>query len=447
MLKRKIEEQFMKWKRTPGRKPLIVRGVRQCGKTFSVTAFAESNYENVVYVNFVKQESLKLAFKGAKDVDTILMNLSATMRGVKFIPGSTCIILDEIQDCKDARTALKFFKMDGRYDIIATGSLLGVKGYGDDKKKKKEEEKTASVPVGYEKIVDMYPLDFEEFLWANGITENIIDEIRKHFNEETPVPDGLHVPLNDLFRKYAVVGGMPEAVNTFLETNNISDVYEVQQNIIEEYKDDMVKYAADEDKARIRECFESIPRQLAKENKKFQYSVVKKGGRSSEYISCLQWIEDAGIIKRCYNTCITELPLDGNAINDYFKVYMGDMGLFVSMLEYGTQADILSGNLLGYKGAIFENLFADIFTKMGRKLYFFRKDTGLEIDFLMRYRGKCTLVEVKATNGNAKSTRTILKNHDVYHVDSAIKLGDCNVGRSDKLLTIPFYMAFLLNEP
>ena len=159
----------MKWKRTPGRKPLIVRGVRQCGKTFSVTAFAECNYQNVVYVNFVKQESLKLAFKGAKDVDTILKNLSASMRGVKFIPGSTCIILDEIQDCKDARTALKFFKMDGRYDIIATGSLLGVKGYGDDKKKKKEEEKTASVPVGYEKIVDMYRLDFDEFLWANGI--------------------------------------------------------------------------------------------------------------------------------------------------------------------------------------------------------------------------------------------------------------------------------------
>src|SRR5574344_2020610 len=189
MLKRKIEEQFMKWKRTPGRKPLIVRGV-------------------------------------------------------KFIPGNTCIILDEIQDCKDARTALKFFKMDGRYDIIATGSLLGVKG---------------SVPVGYEKIVDMYPLDFEEFLWANGISENIIDEIRKHFNEETPVPDGLHVPLNDLFRKYAVVGGMPEAVNTFLETNNISDVYDIQKNIIEEYEDDMVKYASDADKARIRECFESIP--------------------------------------------------------------------------------------------------------------------------------------------------------------------------------------------
>jgi len=446
MLKRKIEEQFAKWKNSANRKPLIVRGVRQCGKTFSVTAFAKSNYENVVYINFVKHEALKLAFKGTKDVDTILMNISAAMRGVKFVPGKTCIILDEIQDCKDARTALKFFKIDGRFDIIATGSLLGVKGYGDEKKNKNE-EKIASVPVGYEKIIDMYPLDFEEFLWASGISDAIIAEIKKHFIDETPVPEGLHVPINDLFRKYAVVGGMPEAVNTFFETNNISDVYEVQKNIVEEYKDDMVKYAADEDKPRIRECFESIPRQLAKDNKKFQYSVVKKGGRSSEYISCLQWIEDAGIIKRCYNTHITELPLDGNAINDYFKVYMGDMGLFVSMLEYGTQADILRGNLLGYKGAIFENLFADIFTKMGRQLYFFHKDSGLEIDFLMRYRGKCTLVEVKSTTGNAKSTKTILKNHDVYHVDSAIKLGDYNVGRSGNLLTIPFYMAFLLNEP
>jgi len=446
MLRRKIEEQFVKWKKTANRKPLIVRGVRQCGKTFSVMAFAESNYENVVYINFVKQEAIKLAFKNAKDVDSILLNLSAAMRGVKFVPGKTCIILDEIQDCKDARTALKFFKMDGRFDIIGTGSLLGVKGYGDEKKKK-EGETSASVPVGYEKIIDMYPLDFEEFLWANGISESIIDEIKKHFNEETPVPDGIHTPMNDLFRKYAVVGGMPEVVNTFLETNNIGDVYEVQRNIVEEYKDDMIKYSADEDKARIRECFESIPRQLAKDNKKFQYSVVKKGGRSSEYISCLQWIEDAGIIKRCYNTHITELPLDGNAITDNFKVYMGDMGLFVSMLEYGTQADILRGNLLGYKGAIFENLSADIFTKMGRNLYYFHKDSGLEVDFLMRYKGECTLVEVKATTGNAKSTKTILKNHDVYHVDSAIKLGDYNVGRNDNLLTIPFYMAFLLNEP
>ena len=446
MLKRKIEEQFIKWKNTANRKPLIVRGVRQCGKTFSVTAFAESNYENVIYINFVKQESLKLAFKNAKDVDTILMNISAAMRGVKFVPGKTCIILDEIQDCKDARTALKFFKMDGRYDIIATGSLLGVKGYGDEGKKK-EDEKTASVPVGYEKIIDMYPLDFEEFLWANGISDLIISEIKKHFREESPVPEGLHVPMNDLFRKYAVVGGMPEAVNTFLQTGNINDVYDIQKNIIEEYEDDMVKYASDADKARIRECFESIPRQLAKENKKFQYSLVKKGGRSSEYISCLQWIEDAGIIKRCYNTSITELPLDGNAINDCFKVYMGDTGLFVSMLEFGTQADILRGNLLGYKGAIFENLFADIFTKMGRKLYYFHKDTGLEVDFLIRYKGKCTPVELKSTTGNTKSTRTVLKNHNVYHIDSAIKLGDYNIGRSDGILTLPFYMASLLNEP
>ena len=293
----------------------------------------------------------------------------------------------------------------------------------------------------------MYPLDFEEFLWANGISDMIISEIKKHFREENPVPEGLHVPMNDLFRKYAVVGGMPEAVNTFLQTGNINDVYDIQKNIIEEYEDDMVKYASDADKARIRECFESIPRQLAKENKKFQYSLVKKGGRSSEYISCLQWIEDAGIIKRCYNTSITELPLDGNAINDCFKVYMGDTGLFVSMLEFGTQADILRGNLLGYKGAIFENLFADIFTKMGRKLYYFHKDTGLEVDFLIRYKGKCTPVEVKSTTGNTKSTRTVLKNHNVYHIDSAIKLGDYNIGRSDGILTLPFYMAFLLNEP
>ena len=208
----------------------------------------------------------------------------------------------------------------------------------------------------------------------------------------------------------------------------------------------MVKYAENKDKVKIKECFESIPNQLSKENKKFKYSVVKKGTRASTYQGSLQWIEYAGIIRRCYNLSITELPLDGNAEKDVFKVYMQDTGLFISMLEDGTQYDILQGNLFGYKGAIFENLIADIFSKMGRKLYYYHKDSGLEVDFVMRYKSKCTLVEVKATNGNTKSTKTILKHPEKYHVYNAIKLGDYNVGRNDMILTLPLYMAFLLNE-
>ena len=220
-------------------------------------------------------------------------------------------------------------------------------------------------------------------------------------------------------------------------------VLEIQRNI-DQYEDDMIKYADDSDKPRIRECFESIPKQLAKENKKFQYSVVRKGGKASQFAGSLQWIEDAGIICRCHNLSITELPLDGNAIDEVFKVYMVDTGLFVSMLEDGTQLDIIRGNLFGYKGAIFENLIADIFTKLGRKLYYYRKDSGLEVDFVMRYAGECTLVEVKATSGNVKSTKTILAHPEKYHVSKAIKLGDYNVGVSGMVATLPLYMAFLL---
>lgn len=354
-----------------------------------------------------------------------------------FEPNNTVIILDEIQECPEARTALKFFKLDGRYDVIGTGSLLGVKGYGKSPK---------SIPVGFETIVDMYPLDFEEFLWANGINKSIIDYLKDNLQSETPVPDALHKKLKDLLNQYVVVGGMPAVVDSFVSSKNLNDIYDLQQNIVRDYEDDMVKYADNSSKPYTKDCFQSIPKQLAKENKKFQYSVIKKNAKSSNYASSLQWIEDAGIIRKCYNLSNLELPLDGNAITDCFKVYMVDTGLFVSMLERGTQYDILQGNLLGYKGAIFENLLADIFSKSGRKLYYYHKDSGLEIDFVIRYKGKCTLVEVKATTGNAKSLKTILKNHEKYHVEQAIKLGDYNIGRSGSVLTLPLYMGFLIDS-
>lgn len=377
----------------------------------------------------------------------MVINISAMIPGSVFLPKQTCLILDEIQECPAARTALKFFQMDGRYDVIATGSLLGVRGYGTRAGKDAGETYKNSIPVGYEKIVDMYPLDFEEFLWANGITEPVIDKVKECFENEMPVPDALHLRFRQLILQYTVVGGMPAAVNLFLQYHDLGKVLEEQRNIIAGYEDDMVKYADEADKSRIRECFESIPLQLSKENKKFQYAVVRKNSKASQYQGSLQWIEDAGIITRCRNLNITELPLDGNAMQDAFKVYMVDTGLFVSMLEDGTQFDILQGNLYGYKGAIFENLIADIFTKMKRKLYYFRKDSGLEVDFVIRYKGECVLVEVKAKDGNTKSTKTILANPDKYHVFHAIKLGDYNVGRSNQLLTIPLYMAFLLRQP
>ena len=446
MLKRKIETYLSEWKKSEGRKPLVIRGIRQCGKTYIVRRFAMENYESVVYMNFMLEPDKKSAFTGNVDVDTIILNLSALIQGSRFIEGKTCIILDEIQECKEARTALKSFCIDGRFDVIATGSLLGVRGYGKSKGKNEGGEGQDSVPVGYETMIEMYPLDFEEFLWANGIGDTVVDAVRSCFENEKAVPDGIHKAMMELLYRYVIVGGLPEVVNCFLETKNIELIYKAQRSLVAGYEEDMVKYADDVDKPNIRECFESIPRQLAKENKKFQYSMVRKGGRSSHFVGSIQWLEDAGIVKRCYNTQITELPLEGNSIKDCFKVYTTDIGILMAILDYGTQADILKGNLLGHKGAIFENLMADFLCKSGQKLYYFHKDSGLELDFLVRFKGECVVLEVKAKTGKAKSMTTVLKNKDVYHVRNAIKLGQYNVGREGNILTVPLYMGFLVGD-
>ena len=438
MLRRKIEQQLLQWKNIPDRKPLIIKGCRQCGKTYSVLEFARKHYEHTVYLNFFQNADYASIFSGSLEPDTLIMLMSALLGpGAVFEPGKTVIILDEIQECPEARTALKFFKLDGRFDVIGTGSLLGVRGYGREPR---------SIPVGYETVLDMYPLDFEEFLWANGITEPVIAALRQCLEEERPVPEALHNRFRKLLLQYIVVGGMPAAVQLFADTRQTGNVLQLQRDIIRSYEDDMIKYADKKDKGLIAECFRSIPAQLSKENKKFQYSVVKKGATSSRYAGSLQWIEDAGIISRCYNLALPELPLDGNAIKDVFKVYMKDTGLLIAMLEDGTQFEALQGKLYGYKGAICENLAADFFAKMGRKLYYYHKDSGLEIDFVMRWKGKCTLVEVKATTGNTKSAKTILNHPEKYHVDQAVKLGDYNVGRNGQYLTLPLYMGFLLDE-
>lgn len=438
MLKRKIEKTLLNWLNTENRNPLILKGCRQCGKTFSVLQFAQQHYKHVVYLNFFENPDYRTIFEGSLKVDDVVLMMSAFVgANVRFIPHETVIVLDEIQECPRARAALKFFKLDGRFDVLATGSLLGISGYRSE---------DYSVPVGYETIIDMFPLDFEEFLWANGIEDALIALLKQCLEEERPVPEALHQRMIDLLLQYVVVGGMPHIVDQFIKEKNVAFVREEQKLLIRSFEDDMVKYAQGADKSRIRECFESIPKQLARDNKKFQFSLIKKTARSNQYVGSLQWLEDTGLIRRCYNLTLPELPLEGNAYLDKFKVYMSDTGLFVGMLEDGTERDILQGDLFGYKGAIFENLVADFFIKMKRPLYYFQKDTGLEVDFVMRYKGEAVLLEVKATSGNTKSTRTILKHPEKYHVHSAIKLGDYNVGRREQLLTLPLYMGFLLTE-
>jgi len=451
MLKRKIEDTLVQWKSIAEHKPLVIMGIRQCGKTFITKHFAEKSYKTVIYINFIKQPERISVFTGAKDVDTILLNLSAQITGVTYMPGETCFIFDEIQECPEARTSLKFFREDRRFDVIATGSLLGVQGYGDELKRSHrklagtKEPGINSVPVGSEDIIEMHPLDFEEFLWANGLSTAVIEALRRCYREETPVPAGIHVALKNLLNLYVTVGGMPEAVNAFIRTNNMNEVSKVCQSILMEYRDDMVKYAPDKYKAHIRECFNSIPKQLAKENKKFQYSKIKPGGRAETYAGSLQWLEDAGIICRCYNTDITGLPMEGYAKENIFKVYMTDIGLLVEMLGGGTRADILQGNLGGFKGAIYENLMADTLCKKSQSLFYFQKDSGLELDFLVRMNGECVPLEVKAKSSKAKSAKTVLNHPEKYHVSQIIKFGDYNVGREGQLLTLPSYMQFLLD--
>ena len=444
MYKRKIENVFQSWLDTPSHKPLVVKGVRQCGKTSSVVDFAHKHFKHVVYLDFREHPDYKKFFTPNLEIDAIVMRITAAMPNVEIEDRETCFVFDEIQDCPRARGSLKYFYLDGRYEVMCTGSLLGVNGYKSPEEKKEETE--ASIPVGFEDIVEMYPMDFEEWLWVNGIKDVHFDYLKKCLVSETPIEEALHDRFRELLHQYVVVGGMPEVVTTFMDTKQIGKVLAVQKRIVDEYKSDMMKYAATADKSRIRECFESIPAQLAREYKKFSYTVVRPGGRGRDYAGSLQWIEDAGIIRRCYNTRITELPLDGQRIPNEFKVYMADIGLLVSMLEEGTQSSILQGDLLSYHGAIKENLVADVFGKMGRKLYYYHKDGGVELDFLMRYKGTCTPVECKATTGNAKSMSTVLKHSEKYHVTNALKIGDYNIGRSNHLLTIPMYMAFLLTE-
>lgn len=445
MFRRKITSEIVKWKNSTGKKKaLVIKGMRQIGKTFIVRAFADENYENVVYINFKDNESAKKIFDGDFVVDRITLDISALMRGVHFVPGKTVIIFDEVQECANARASIKAFMLDGRYDIICTGSLLGIKGYN--------RKKNRGIPTGFEHIIYMKPMDFEEFLWAKGISEAVLDEVKACFNERRAVSETIHSSMLRYFNEYICVGGMPYVVDRFLSTNDMNVVREEQRDILEEFKDDFGKHLDENENeetdlvllGRINRVFDSIPAQLAKENKKFVYSMLEKKGRSENYQSAIQWLCDAGIVSLCYNLSNLSIPFEGNKIDNIFKVYMQDSGLFVAMLEEGSAGKILSGDLGMYKGAIYENIVADAFSKNDRPLYYYHKEGGLEIDFITSVDLEVSLVEVKAQTGNAKSAKTILKNKDQYGVSKCIKLSANNVGEEGEKLTFPYYMVYMI---
>lgn len=445
MFRRKIAAALVEWKESGmcKKKAAVIKGLRQIGKTVTVKQFAYDNYENVVYIDFKKMVSARAAFDGDIEIDRITLRLTAILPDAKFIPGHTVIIFDEIQECARARFSIKSFIEDGRYDIIATGSLLGIRGYN---------RKDRDIPVGFEHTLHMFPIDFEEFLWAKGVQTQITDYVRNCFIEKKIVDEPIHSVMMDHFLEYVCVGGMPSIVNTFIEKNDLNAVRVEQRDLLEQYRDDFGKYLDENENevtdvemlGRINQVFDSIPSQLSKENKKFQYSIMSKNARNKTHSAAIQWLVDYGLINKSYNLSSLQLPLNGNRDESAFKIYMADTGLFISMLGRETHSKILSGDLQIYKGAVFENVISDILAKNGVKLYYYHRDSGLEVDFISVHSGKVCLIEVKPYTGNTKTAKTILNDKGRYDVDICYKLGNYNVGLMNGIFTIPVYMAPLV---
>ncbi|GHU54217.1 ATPase AAA [Spirochaetia bacterium] len=423
--------RLLQWKNRKDKMVLMVKGARQVGKTFTIDRFAREQYPHYVYINFDENPGHKAIFDDDLNVDTLIKQISLRVPGAQLEPGSTLIFLDEIQNCPRARTALKFFTLDKRFDVIASGSLLGI-NYQD----------VPSYPVGYVEHLNMYSLDFEEYLWANGVPEESIADIRGYFERKERVPQAMHERMLELFKEYIVVGGMPKVVNEFITTHNFAGVLKLQRGILSDYTDDIAKYAEGAEKAKARSCFLSIPKQLSKDYKKFQYSLVEKKGTAKKFGGSLMWLYDADIINFCHNLGQPELPLEGNAQNDVFKVYMRDTGLLMGMLEDGSQEDIIDGNLGIYKGAVYENIIADIFGKAEKKLYYFEYRSQIEVDFFIRLNKTAVAVEVKsAENTKSKSMVSIIKNYGVKH---GIKLSTRNTSIAKDVDSFPLYMAIFL---
>ena len=445
MFKRKIEQDLQNWfnNLSNRKEAFIIRGLRQIGKTTTAKYFAEEHFDNVVYINFLLEKSVKTFFDGDLNVDYIIRMLSAYNLKFNFVPNKTVIIFDEIQECPNARTAIKSFMLDGRFAIIATGSLMGLKGYND--------QQPSSIPVGFENNVVMKAMDFEEFMWAKGVKLETIDIIKDCFNKMIKVPDPINSIFMEYFKEYICVGGMPSAVKEYIDTNNFGKVRKVLERILTSYQDDFGKhlnaegnrYESKIELHRIQDVYKSIPVQLAKENKKFMYSEIKKNAKGREYLGAVIWLEEYGLINRCYRLNNISLPLKGNYDEGAFKVYVADTGLFLAMLDSSIYLSIMSNDLGLYKGAIYENIIAESFAKNDNDLFYYSKTNGNEIDFVTTNKAKPTLIEVKAANNASKSLTNILKNNPEFN---NYKLIYGNVGTANNINTLPLYMAFLIKD-
>ena len=433
MLRRKIYDKLLAWKNNKGKKDaILLRGVRQCGKTYIVREFGKREYKNFIEINFIERPDMQAVFSGNLDVDNMVQQIKLSMPGCQFIPGETLLFLDEIQDVPNARTSLKFWTQDGRFDCIASGSLLGM-----------DYKNEVSIPVGYEQQLIMRTLDFEEFIWALGAEVNLKEMLAPYVDGAKRVPEAMHNSLNKYLQEYMVVGGLPEVVDTYIATKDFYQVHLLQEKILRDYQDDIAKYALNQDKIKAKQCFLSIPRQLSKENHKFQYSVVEKKATARKFTSSLDWLHNAGLIDFAYNVNSPWFPLKAHVKEDQFRVYLCDIGLLVARYGYQLKIALLSDALEGpAKGGIYESLVADILAKRGEELYYYKKeDSTLEIEFILERDCKLVPVEVKARKGSTRSLNELLK---MDNIERGYKLTAQNTGVVEKKITLPLYMAAII---
>ena len=433
-MRRAMLNKLLEWKAKSDHKPLIIYGARQVGKTYLVEEFAKNHYKYCYSINFEFQEDARTIFSGNLDIKTLLMQLT-TYQSTPIVEGKTLLFFDEVQKCPQVLTALKVFALDGRFDVIASGSMLGIMMH-----------EVSSFPVGYVESLYLRPMSFQEFLWAKGFQDEQIQDFKDYFVRKEPLPSAIHEKLNELFLHYIVVGGMPAAVKKYIETSNMQEVNEIQKNILIGYKNDIAKYATKMVREKARECFESIPEQLAKDNKKFQYKVIKKGGTARYYNNALNWILDAGLGIKIHRLKTFDIPLGAYRDVNAFKFYFNDTGLLLSFYETDVRHEIINGNLGVFKGGVFENVIAQCLMDNGLPIYYYQKNDTLEIDFVTSINGRIVPIEVKSRrNTKASSIKTIVERENLdFGIVFSMNQLNCS---NPKIKYYPLYMIlFLKNE-
>lgn len=437
LLKRKIDKYLTDWKNSPDRKPLIIKGARQIGKTRSVEWFAGQNYASVIEINFIEQKKYREIFNDGFEVDAILKNISLLNPELKFIPGDTIFFFDELQACPNCATSLKFFKLDGRFDVICSGSLMGI-SYNE----------IESNSVGYKEDYEMHSMDFEEFLWAMGYNDEFTADLLSQMLDVRPLSELQMDTLMSLFRDYVIIGGMPEVVSTYVRNKNFSGTLDIQRQLLKDYEEDITKYVEGLDKAKVKAVYNHISTFLAKENKRFQITKIARNARNRDYMGCVEWLADAGVVNVCYCLNQPELPLKGNYDPKMYKIYFKDTGLLIASLDEEAQEDLRANKNLGtYKGAIYENIVGDMLVKQGYRLFYYHSDKpALEMDFFIRSADSLIPVEVKANDGATASLNRLLNDDKYNDVKYGIKLGYRNIGFNGKFYTFPYFLTFLLRR-